>query len=194
MRQAAIERITRETSIRLTLDLDGSGQHDIQTPVPFLNHMLAQVAAHGLLDLRVQATGDAVVDDHHTVEDLGIVLGQALKKALGDGAGIVRYGAAVIPLDEALAQVVVDLSGRPYLACDLAFPSERIGGFEAGLIEEFLRGFAVHGGVTLHVRLLAGRNGHHIAEAAFKALGRALCQAVALDPRRVGAPSTKGCL
>lgn len=192
MRQATIERVTKETSIRLTLDLDGHGQHDIQTPVPFLNHMLTQVAAHGLLDLTIQATGDTNVDDHHTVEDMGIVLGQALKKALGDASGIVRYGAAVVPMDESLVQVVLDLSGRPYLAYDVALPGKRIGGFEAGLIEEFLRAFTVHGGLTLHVRMLAGRNGHHIAEAGFKALGRALCQAVAIDPRRVGVPSTKG--
>ena len=192
MRQATIERITKETSIRLTLDLDGRGQHDVQTPAPFLNHMLAQVAAHGLLDLTIQATGDTNVDDHHTVEDTGIVLGQALKKALGDASGIVRYGAAVVPMDESLVQVVLDLSGRPYLAYDVTLPGKRIGGFEAALVEEFLRAFTVHGGLTLHVRMLAGRNGHHIAEAGFKALGRALCQAVALDPRRVGVPSTKG--
>lgn len=194
MRQASIDRATKETSTTVSLDLDGRGQHSIDTPVPFLNHMLAQVAAHGLLDLEIKARGDVETDDHHTVEDLGIVLGQALRQAVGDAAGINRYGAATVPMDEALAMVALDLSGRPYLALDAAFPGRRIGKFETGLVEEFLRALAVHGGVTLHVRLLSGRNGHHIAEAIFKALGRALGQAVAVDPRRQGVPSTKGTL
>jgi imidazoleglycerol-phosphate dehydratase len=194
MRTAAVERATKETNIRVSLDLDGQGRHDIDSPVPFLNHMLAQVAAHGLLDLEVRAAGDTTIDDHHTVEDLGIVLGQALRQAMGQAAGINRYGAALVPMDEALAQVVLDLSGRPFLSYEAAFPSRRIGKFEVGLIEEFLRAFAVHGGITLHIRLLAGRNGHHMAEAIFKALGRALYQAVTVDPRRHGVPSTKGTL
>ena len=142
--------------------------------------------------MTVKARGDVETDDHHTVEDLGIVLGQALRQAVGDAAGINRYGAATVPMDEALAMVALDLSGRPYLALEAAFPGRRIGKFETGLIEEFLRAFAVHGGITLHVRLLAGRNGHHMAEAIFKALGRALCQAVTVDPRRAGRAVDQG--
>ncbi len=194
MRISTIERITKETAIKVALNLDGKGEARLETPVPFLNHLLAQVAAHGLMDLSIQASGDTAIDDHHTVEDVGIALGQALRQALGDGAGLTRYGWATVPLDEALAQAALDISRRPFLAYEVTFPAERIGDFDTSLVEEFLRALTVHGGLTLHVRLLAGRNSHHIAEAIFKALGRALCQAVTLDPRRQGIPSTKGML
>lgn len=194
MRQAHVERSTKETVVVLDIGLDGTGAHAIATPVPFLNHLLAQVAAHGLIDLTVRATGDTAIDDHHTVEDVGIVLGQALRQALGDSSGIVRYGSALVPLDEALAQVAVDLSGRPYLAYEVTFPTKRTGAFETSLVEDMLRAFATNGRLTLHVRLLAGRSSHHIAEALFKALGRALREAMAVDPRRQGVPSTKGTL
>lgn len=193
-RRAEITRETQETAVTVGLRLDGTGRHEIATGVPFLDHMLAQVAVHGLLDLTVDARGDLAVDDHHTVEDVGIVLGQALKKALGDGQGVCRYGAATVPMDEALALVAVDLSGRAFLACDVPFAAPAIGRFDVQLVEEFLRALATHAGLTLHVRLLAGRNAHHVAEAVFKALGRALGQAVALDPRRGGVPSSKGTL
>lgn len=192
MRLATVERITKETSVKLSLNLDGQGEYRLNSPVPFLNHLLAQVATHGLFDLELEATGDVQIDDHHTVEDIGIALGQAFHKALGEGVGIVRFGWAAVPLDEALALVAVDLSGRPFLAWEATFPVERVGTFATGLLEEFLRAFVTHAAVTLHVRLLAGHNGHHMAEAIFKALGRALAQAVALDPRRQGIPSTKG--
>ena len=192
MRTASIQRTTKETSISLALSLDGQGQHGIATGVPFLDHMLSHVAVHGLFDLTVQAGGDTAVDDHHTVEDVGIVLGQALHQALGDGAGIRRYGDALVPMDEALALVAVDVSGRGVLAWDAEFPAERIGTFASELVEEFLCALVREGRLTIHVRVLAGRNAHHIAEAIFKALGRALRQAVEMDPRRAGVPSTKG--
>jgi len=192
MRTANVERSTKETAIKLSLNLDGQGRYRLQTPVPFLDHLLTQMALHGLIDLELEATGDIHIDDHHTVEDVGIVLGQAFRQALGEGTGVVRFGFAAVPLDEALALVAVDLSGRPFLAWEAAFPTERVGSFETSLLEEFLRAFVAHAAITLHVRLLAGRNGHHMAEAIFKALGRALAQAVAIDPRRQGIPSTKG--
>ena len=192
MRTATIERTTKETSVKLTLALDGQGQHAIATGVPFLDHMLTHVAVHGLIDLHIQASGDTGVDDHHTVEDVGIVLGQALRRALGDGAGIRRYGDAVIPMDEALALVAVDVSGRAVLGWHVDFPAERIGDFATEMVEEFLHALAREGHLTIHVRLLAGRNAHHIAEAIFKALGRALRPAVEMDERRSGIPSTKG--
>jgi len=194
MREAHVERSTKETVVALDLNLDGTGVHTIATPVPFLNHLLAQVATHGLVDINLRATGDTAIDDHHTVEDVGIVLGQALRQALGDSRGIARYGSAIVPLDEALALVAVDLSGRAYLAYDVSFRTARTGGFETSLVEDFLRAFATNGRLTLHARMVAGRSSHHIAEALFKALGRALCQAVAADPRREGVPSTKGAL
>ena len=193
-RQAEVTRKTKETDITVRLNLDGDGQHEIATGVPFFDHMLAQVAVHGLLDLSIVVQGDLAVDDHHTVEDVGIVLGQALRQALSCSEGLARYGAATIPMDEALALVAVDLSGRGFLAYDVPFPQPTIGRFDAQLVEEFLRALATHAHLTLHARLLAGRNAHHIAEAVFKALGRALRQAVALDPRRSGAPSSKGVL
>jgi imidazoleglycerol-phosphate dehydratase len=192
MRTATIERTTKETSINLTLSLDGQGQYSISTGVPFLDHMLSHVAVHGLFDLSIQGSGDTEVDDHHTVEDVGIVLGQALHQALGDRSGIRRYGDALVPMDEALALVAVDVSGRGVLAWDVDFSAERIGDFASEMVEEFLRALVRESRLTIHVHLVAGRNAHHIAEAIFKALGRALRQAVEIDPRRTGVPSTKG--
>ncbi|MBC7326070.1 MAG: imidazoleglycerol-phosphate dehydratase HisB [Moorella sp. (in: Bacteria)] len=191
-RETLIERQTTETSICVRLDLDGSGRWQGSSGIPFFDHLLAQLARQGFLDLELRAEGDLEVDNHHTVEDIGICLGEAVKKALGDKAGINRYGSALVPMDEALVQVVLDCSGRPYLAYNLELPPGRIGSLETELIEEFLRAFTSHGGLTLHVRKLAGRNGHHIAEALFKALGRAIREAVAVDPRVRGVPSTKG--
>ena len=193
-RTAAIARTTAETNIRIRLDLDGRGEHAIATGIPFLDHMLAQVARHGHFDLAVEATGDLAVDFHHTVEDVGITLGQALAKALGDKAGIRRYGHAYVPMDEALARVVVDCSGRPFLAYEAPRGVEAIGLFPFQLVEEFLRAVAVQAGLTLHVSILAGRDAHHMAEAIFKALGRALDVAVSRDERVKGIPSTKGVL
>jgi imidazoleglycerol-phosphate dehydratase len=194
-RQSVIQRKTRETDIRIVLDLDGQGQHDIQTSVPFLDHMLAHVAVHGLFDLTVHATGDTEIDDHHTVEDIGIALGQTLREAVGDKRGIVRYGSQFTPMDEALALVALDFSGRGLSVFEAAFPTAKVGQFDTELVAEFMRALAVNAGLTLHVRLFAGQNSHHIAEAIFKALGRALRQAVAFDPRQSDAiPSTKGVL
>ncbi|MCL6431384.1 MAG: imidazoleglycerol-phosphate dehydratase HisB [Anaerolineae bacterium] len=191
-RVAEVTRETRETRVAVRVNLDGTGQHEVSTGVPFLDHMLTQVAVHGLMDLSIRAQGDVQIDDHHTVEDVGIVLGQAIREALGDSKGLVRYGSALIPMDEALALVAVDLSGRPYLAYDVRFGQETIGRFETQLLEEFLRALTAHARITLHVRALAGRNSHHLAEAMFKGLGRALREAAALDPRRLGVPSSKG--
>jgi len=193
-RRAEVSRETKETSITIRLNLDGSGQHKISTGVPFLDHMLAQVAVHGLFDLSILAQGDTHVDDHHTVEDVGIVLGQTLRKALGDGKGLARYGCITLPMDDALVMVALDLSGRPYLGYDCRLPQPMIGQFDVQLLEEFLRALSNHALMTLHVRLVAGRNAHHIAEAIFKALGRALYEAVGLDLRRIGVPSSKGAL
>ncbi|GEA18627.1 MAG: imidazoleglycerol-phosphate dehydratase [Moorella sp. (in: firmicutes)] len=193
-REALIERQTTETSIRVKLDLDGSGKWQGSSGIPFFDHLLAQLARHGLLDLKIWAEGDLEVDNHHTVEDIGICLGEAIKKALGDKAGINRYGSALVPMDEALVQVALDFSGRPYLACNLDLPPGRIGSLETELLEEFLRAFVNHSGLTLHVQKLAGRNGHHVAEALFKALGRAIREAASRDPRVEGPPSTKGSL
>lgn len=198
-RKAEVNRRTKETVVTVRIDLDGDGEHEISTGIPFLDHMLAQVAVHGPFDLTVQAKGDLEIDDHHTVEDIGIVLGQALRQALGYTtalgtlSGLARYGMATIPMDEALTMVAIDLSGRGHLAYDVSFPQPVVGRFDAQLLEEFLRSFAIHGQLTLHVRQLAGHNGHHIAESVFKALGRALGQAVAIDRRRRGrVPSSKG--
>ena len=193
-RVGQIERNTKETQIRLWLDLDGSGQHEIHTAVPFLDHMLTHVAAHGMMDLRIQASGDTEIDDHHTVEDIGIALGIALRQAIGDKQGIARYGHCLLPMDEALALVALDFSGRGLCATEIAFPSAKIGRFDTELVAEFLRALAVNAGLTLHVRLLAGDNSHHMAEAIFKGLGRALRQAVEPDPRQKDIPSTKGVL
>ncbi len=193
-RIAQLHRQTNETDVMLTLDLDGHGRWEGETGVPFMDHMLSHVAVHGLLDLAVQATGDTSVDDHHTVEDVGIVLGQALAQAIGDKQGIVRYGSQLIPMDEALALVALDFSGRGLLVYDAPLPAAKVGTFDTELVPEFLRALAHNAGLTLHVQLFHGQNTHHIIEAIFKGLGRALGQAVALDPRRSGAPSTKGIL
>jgi imidazoleglycerol-phosphate dehydratase len=193
-RIASLERTTGETRINLSLSLDGEGRSDIRTGIPFFDHMLTLFSRHGLLDLEVAAKGDIEVDYHHTVEDVGITLGQALAKALGDKAGIRRYGHAYVPMDEALARVVVDCSGRPFLAYEAPRGVEAIGLFPFQLVEEFLRAVAVNAGLTLHVSILAGRDAHHMAEAVFKALGRALDIAVSLDGRVKGIPSTKGVL
>ncbi len=194
-RIAEIRRQTLETQIDLQLNLDGTGQAHFQTGVPFLEHMLDQVARHGLLDLRIEATGDLHIDDHHLVEDIGITLGQGLSQALGDKRGIRRYGHAYVPLDEALSRVVVDLSGRPGLCFQVDFTRARIGTFDVDLFQEFFQGFVNHGGLTLHVDNLRGRNAHHQAETLFKAFGRALRMALEPDPRMAGlTPSTKGTL
>ncbi len=193
-RHASIRRTTSETQIELNLELEGHGEAIVSSGSGFLDHMLTQVAVHGLFDLAIRATGDVHVDDHHTIEDVGIALGQALRGALGDKAGIRRYGDALVPMDEALALVAVDCSGRGFLAYDVTFPTAKIGTFDTELFEEFLRALAHNAGLTLHVRMLAGRNSHHMAEAMFKALGRALRVAVELDPARGGVPSTKGTL
>lgn len=195
MRKATIERKTTETEVTVELDLDGSGQWQVETGVGFFDHMLSHVAAHGLVDLRVRAEGDLHVDAHHTVEDVGIALGQALKQALGDRKGIVRYGQSLVPMDEALVLVALDCSNRGLFVGDLAFAAQHVGAFDVELVSEFLRALAYNGGLTLHARLLCGENTHHQIEAVFKALGRALRQAVSLDARRAGAaPSTKGTL
>jgi len=194
-RRAVMQRTTAETDIRMTLHLDGTGEHRIETGMPFLDHMLAQVAKHGRFDLTVQATGDLSVDLHHTVEDVGIVLGEAVLQALGDKAGIVRYGTARVPMDEALASVVIDLSGRPFLVFQAPQLTGRIGDFEAGLVREFFQGMANHLRANVHVQVEYGQNLHHMAEAIFKAAGRALDQATLVDPRLPGVvPSTKGSL
>jgi len=194
VRKSQIDRETAETTIRLELNLDGTGEHEIDSGVPFLDHMLSHVARHGLFDLTLHAQGDTEIDDHHTVEDVGIVLGQALRQSLGDRAGVRRYGSVALPMDESLVLVAVDLSGRGFLACELPFPATKVGHFDTELVPEFLRALAHNGGITLHVRLLSGENSHHIAEATFKGLGRALGDAVALDARSGQIPSTKGML
>jgi imidazoleglycerol-phosphate dehydratase len=194
-RRAEIARATSETEIRVTLDLDGSGKAEVATGIGFLDHMLTALARHALLDLTVAARGDLHIDDHHTTEDVGIVLGQAVRQALGDKRGIRRYGAATIPMDEALAEAALDISGRPFLAWQVAFQRPKIGSFDTELVEEFFRAFAFNAGLTLHLTLKAGTNAHHVAEACFKALARALRMAVEPDPRSAGAiPSTKGSL
>ena len=194
-RTARVERNTRETRITVELNLDGSGRAQLDTGLPFLDHMLDQVARHGMVDLAVKAEGDLHIDAHHTVEDVGIVIGQAVAKALGDKAGLARYGHAYVPLDEALSRVVIDLSGRPGLEFHVAFTRARIGNFDADLTSEFFQGFVNHALATLHVDNLRGANAHHQCETVFKAFGRALRMAVARDPRAGGAiPSTKGTL
>ncbi len=194
-RSAALSRDTRETQITVKLNLDGTGESRFATGIPFLEHMLEQVSRHGLIDLDVSATGDVHIDHHHTVEDIGITLGLAFDKAIGDKRGIVRYGHAYVPLDEALSRVVLDCSGRPGLEWHVEFPRARVADFDVDLFREFFQGFVNHAKVTLHVDALRGRNAHHIAETIFKAFGRALRMAAAADPRLGDAmPSTKGVL
>ena len=193
-RTATIGRKTAETDVTLTLDLDGTGRADVRTGVGFLDHMLALLARHALLDLTVRAQGDLHVDFHHTVEDVGLSLGKALLDALGDKAGVGRYGDARVPMDEVLVAAAVDLSGRPFCRADLAFATDRIGDFPSELVAEFWRAFANEGRLSLHLDLIAGGNAHHVAEASFKAAARALRRAVEPDPRGVGVPSTKGTL
>jgi len=195
MRRSTVERATAETSVKLTLCLDGTGIAQISTGVGFLDHMLTLFARHGNFDLNIEARGDVEVDFHHTVEDVGICLGQAISEALGNKAGISRYGDVTLPMDEALVLCAADVSGRPYLSFDMTFPTEKIGEFDSELIEEFFAGLVRQSGLTLHLKKLDGRNSHHIAEAAFKAFARALAKAVAADPCSAGRiPSTKGIL
>src|SRR5271154_3652840 len=194
MRLAEVVRNTSETQIRVAINLDGTGQQKLHTGVPFLDHMLDQVARHGLFDLDIKATGDLHIDAHHTVEDVGITLGQAVAKAVGDKVGIRRYGHAYVPLDEALSRVVIDLSGRPGLEYHIPFTRPMIGAFDVDLTHEFFQGFANHALATLHIDNLRGQNAHHQAETVFKAFARALRIAVAPDSRATGVPSTKGSL
>lgn len=194
-RTADIQRKTLETQVRVRVNLDGSGQSGFDTGVPFLEHMLDQVARHGLIDLDIQANGDLRIDAHHTVEDIGITLGMAVDRAVGDKKGIRRYGHAYVPLDEALSRVVIDFSGRPGLSYDVVFPRARIGDFDVDLLLEFFRGFVNHARVSLHIDSLKGVNAHHVAETIFKAFGRAMRMALELDPGMQGRlPSTKGAL
>lgn len=194
-RQASVERNTLETRIQVAIDLDGTGECRLDTGVPFLEHMLDQVARHGLIDMDIKAKGDLHIDAHHTVEDIGITLGQAVSQAVGDKKGIVRYGHAYVPLDEALSRVVIDFSGRPGMEYNVEFTRATIGEFDVDLFHEFFQGFINHANVTLHIDNLSGSNAHHIAETIFKAFGRAVRMALAPDPRMQGVmPSTKGSL
>src|SRR5690625_2244716 len=194
-RKATVSRDTLETRITVSINLDGRGEARFDTGVPFLEHMMDQIARHGLIDLDIVAKGDLHIDDHHTVEDIGITLGQAFRQALGDKAGIVRYGHAYVPMDEALSRVAVDFSGRPGLVYELPFTRARVGNFDVDLFSEFFQGFVNHAMVTLHIDNLRGRNSHHQAETVFKAFGRALRMALEQDPRMAGmTPSTKGAL
>lgn len=194
LRAASVERETSETAVRLVLTLDGSGQTQIDTGIGFFDHMLNLFAAHGQFDLELCCNGDLEVDGHHSVEDIGITMGQALRQALGDKRGIRRYGTFFLPMDETLAMVSLDISGRPFLVYEGGEMTPMIGGYDTELTEEFLRALAVHGGLTLHVKVLYGTNSHHKVEAIFKALGHALREAVSYDPRVTGVPSTKGSL
>ena len=195
MRNATVTRNTAETKISVELGLDGTGQYDNQTGVGFFDHMLDQLARHSLIDMKVRCEGDLHIDDHHTVEDVGIALGQALTQAMGDKRGIVRYGACLLPMDDALVRVALDLSARPFLVWNVDLPTAKIGTFDTELVREFFQAFSTHGGITLHVDCLHGINSHHIAEAAFKAVARALRDALEVDPRKSDAiPSTKGAL
>ena len=193
-RQAQVRRTTGETGIRIDLVLDGSGQVEVKTGIGFLDHMLVLFGVHGFFDLKIEARGDTEVDDHHTTEDLGICLGQAFAGALGSKAGIHRYGQAYVPMDETLVRVCLDFSGRPYLHYGVILPDQKVGTFDTALAKEFLRAFALHAGLTLHIDLLHGENCHHIIEAIFKALARALARAVAIHPRLTGQLSSKGML
>lgn len=191
-RTAKVERETKETNISIALTLDGSGLHHIETPVHFFNHMLSAVARHGFFDLSVKASGDVEIDAHHTIEDLGIVLGEAFKQALGDKAGVKRFGRATMPMHEALASVIIDFSGRPFLVFNVDLPKAKVGEFDTELVEEFFVAFCNHSGANIHVNLAYGDNLHHIIEGIFKAFGRALDEATSLDPRIEGVLSTKG--
>lgn len=193
-RKSEINRQTKETKIHLALCLDGSGHAVIDTGVPFMDHMLTLLTVHGFFDLTVKALGDIEVDGHHTVEDVGICLGQALKQALGHDSPVMRYGLAVVPMDETLVRVALDLSNRPFLSYEVSIKDSKVGTFDTELAKEFLRSFSLHGGITMHVDLIRGENSHHIIEAIFKALGRALDQATALNPRATGVLSSKGTL
>ena len=193
-RTGSITRTTRETSIQLSLDLDGTGQADLHSSIPFLDHMLEQISRHGLIDLSVKAKGDRDIDDHHTVEDIGICLGEALNQAVGNKSGIVRYGHSYVPLDESLSRVVLDFSGRPGLEYHIDFPKETVGGFDIDLFKEFFQAVSNHGRISMHIDNLRGANNHHIIETVFKAFGRALRMAVEADRRQSGIPSTKGAL
>ena len=194
MRSARAVRTTGETDIDVRLNIDGSGEYDLSSGVPFFDHMLTMLSKHGLMDLTVTCVGDVDVDDHHTVEDIGITLGQALADALGDKAGICRYASLTLPMDETLVLISLDISGRPFLSYDVDFQCPYTGTFDASLMEEFLRAFAFAAGITLHVKLIHGKNTHHILEAIMKGLARALDAATKVDPRVTGVPSTKGSL
>jgi imidazoleglycerol-phosphate dehydratase len=193
-RVAHVERKTRETAVKIALKLDGGGRGEIATGVPFLDHMLESFARHGFFDLKIEAKGDLHIDEHHTVEDVGIVLGKAFAQALGDRSGIKRFGEATVPLDEALCSVVVDISGRSYLAYNMPITQERVGSFQTELVHDFMKALSDNAGMNLHLNMLSGRNPHHVIEAAFKALARAMDQATSLEPRVAGVLSTKGTL
>lgn len=195
MRTASITRTTAETDISVEINLDGTGRYDMQTGVGFFDHMLDQLARHSLIDMTIKATGDLHIDDHHTVEDVGIAIGQALTQALGDKKGIRRYGSCLLPMDDAQVRTALDLSARPFLIWNVDLPTDKIGTFDTELVREFFQALSTHGGITLHVDMLHGLNAHHIAEAAFKSVARALREAVEVDPRKSDAiPSTKGAL
>jgi len=193
-RSATVARKTKETQIALRLDLDGSGQHEIHTGIGFFDHMLSHIARHGLFDLRIEATGDTEVDYHHLVEDVGIVLGQAIAEAVGDKHGLVRYGLACCPMDEALVMVALDLGGRSYVRCELSFEASKVGEFDTELVREFFRSLSANAGMALHIVQQSGSNAHHVAESAFKSFARALDQATRIDERVGDVPSTKGVL
>ena len=195
MRKGAISRKTNETAIEVAVDLDGSGKADVVTGVGFFDHMLDQLARHSLIDIAIRAEGDRHIDDHHTVEDVGIALGQALRQALGDKRGVARYADCLLPMDEALTRVALDVSGRPFLVFRVEFPTQKIGAFDVELVREFFQALSVHAGLTLHIETLYGANSHHIAESCFKGVARALGAALAIDPRQAARiPSTKGAL
>ena len=195
MRQASLTRKTAETDVTVKIDLDGTGQYENQTGVGFFDHMLDQLARHSLIDMTIRAEGDLHIDDHHTVEDVGITLGQALTQALGDKRGIRRYGSCLLPMDDALVRTALDLSARPFLIWNVDIPTDKIGSFDTELAREFFQALSTHGGITLHVDMLHGLNSHHIVEATFKSVARALREAIEVDPRKSGdIPSTKGAL
>lgn len=194
LRKSEVRRKTKETDIKLNLTIDGSGKTAIQTGVPFLDHMLTLLAVHGFFDLTISASGDTDVDDHHTVEDIGICLGQAFSKALGDFSSINRYGERAVPMDEALVRVILDFSNRPYLHYGIIVPDQKVGAFDTALAREFMRAFSLHAGLTLHAEMSRGENAHHIIEALFKALGKALDEASTVNPRAKGPLSSKGTL